>query len=138
MAMAQIIGRDKTKGKIYNVQDTQSVTFEGLTRLCAQAMGMKADDVKIKYYDKKEFDFGEKKAFPMREQHFFCGVEQAMKDLDWKPKYNMADGLKDSYEKDFKVKKAAGKLNLDFECEDKVLNDDRISVVGYDAIPKSG
>lgn len=137
-AMAQVIGREHTKGKIYNVQDTQSVTFEGLTKLCAQAMGRKADDVKIQFYDKKMFDFGDKKAFPMREQHFFCSVEEAMRDLDWAPKFNMADGLKDSYEKDFVVKKAAGKLDLDFECEDMVLKDDRIAVIGYDAIPKSG
>lgn len=59
-----------------------------------------------------------------------------MKDLDWKPKYNMLDGLKDSYENDFKKKKAAGKLKLDFECDDKILNDDRLTVRLYDAIPK--
>lgn len=75
-AMAQVIGRDHTKGQIYNIQDTQSVTFEGLTKLCASAMGMKEDDVRIKMYDKKMFDFGEKKAFPMREQHFFCSVDK--------------------------------------------------------------
>jgi len=28
-----------------------------------------------------------------------------MKDLDWTPKYNMLDGLKDSYLNDFKIKK---------------------------------
>ena len=32
-------------------------------------------------------------------------VDKAMRDLDWTPKYNMLDGLKDSYEKDFKIKK---------------------------------
>jgi hypothetical protein len=39
--------------------------------------------VKIKLYNKKDYDFGDKKAFPMREQHFFCGIEQAKRDLDW-------------------------------------------------------
>lgn len=67
--MANVIGKEKAKGKIYNVQDTQSVTFEGLAQLCAQAMGTdyKGDvkKVPIKLYDKKMFDFGEKKAFPM-------------------------------------------------------------------------
>lgn len=28
-----------------------------------------------------------------------------MRDLDWAPKFNMLDGLKDSYENDFKIKK---------------------------------
>ena len=118
VAMANVIGKDVAKGKIYNVQDTQSVTFEGLAKLCGAAMDKTPT---IKFYNKKDFDFGEKKAFPMREQHFFCSVKDAMTDLDWQPKFNMMDGLKDAYEKDFKVKKAAGKLNLDFSCDDMVL-----------------
>ena len=180
MAMANVIGKKAAIGKIYNVQDAQSVTFEGLAKLCvhargtplfthalsshtpspphtplftnprcpltllftprtsrshapftpfvpftpfrcASAMGKNADEVKIKTYNKKNFDFGEKKAFPMREQHFFCGIDQAMKDLEWKPQYNMAQGLKDAYENDFVMKKAAGKLNLDFSCDDMIL-----------------
>jgi hypothetical protein len=32
-------------------------------------------------------------------------VDKAMRDLDWKPKYSMLDGLKDSYINDFKIKK---------------------------------
>lgn len=28
-----------------------------------------------------------------------------MRDLDWKPKYSLLEGLKDSYENDFKLKK---------------------------------
>lgn len=70
IAMAQIIGREHCKGQVYNIQDKQSVTFEGLAKLCGQAMGK--DKIDIKLYDKNMFDFGEKKAFPMREQHFFC------------------------------------------------------------------
>jgi nucleoside-diphosphate-sugar epimerase len=84
-------------------------------------MGMTPDDVKIKLYNKKDYDFGEKKAFPMREQHFFCGIEEAMQDLDWEPKFDMARGLKDSYENDFKSKKASGKLKIDFTTDDMIL-----------------
>ena len=29
IAMTQVIGKDVTKGQIYNIQDTQSVTFTG-------------------------------------------------------------------------------------------------------------
>lgn len=46
------------------------MSFEGLARLCGKAAGVK--DVDMKLYDKRMFDFGDKKAFPMREQHFFC------------------------------------------------------------------
>lgn len=81
------------------------------------------------------------KAFPMREQHFFCSVSKAMRDLDWSPKYPLLKGLQDSYENDFKVKKvslltsrvyarldsddsdlqASGKLVEDFAADDIVL-----------------
>jgi hypothetical protein len=37
----------------------------------------------------------------MRDQHFFTSVEKAMRDLDWKPEFDMLNGLKDSYAKDF-------------------------------------
>lgn len=129
------VGKDKAKGQIYNVQDAQSISFEGLAKICGKAMGMKEADVQIKMYDSKEFDFGKKKAFPMREQHFFCGVDKAMIDLEWTPKYNMLGGLKDAYENDFKVKKAMGGLDLDFSTDDMVLNDDRIAVKMYTAMP---
>ena len=32
--MANVIGKKAAIGKIYNVQDAQSVTFEGLAKLC--------------------------------------------------------------------------------------------------------
>ena len=32
-------------------------------------------------------------------------VDKAMNDLDWSPKYSMLEGLKESYELDFKLKK---------------------------------
>lgn len=123
----QVIGREQAKGQIYNIQDTQSVTFEGLARLSATAMGMDGKDVQIKLYEPKNFDFGEKKAFPMRAQHFFCGVDKAIHDLDWTPKYNMLAGLKDSYETDFKVKQAAGKLKSDFFTDDMIINGQTIA-----------
>jgi UDP-glucose 4-epimerase len=57
------------------------VTFESLTKLCAAAMGSDFDASKldIKFYDPKMFDFGEKKAFPMRGQHFFCSGSQPVR-----------------------------------------------------------
>ena len=87
-------------------------------------------------------------------------VDKAMRDLDWAPKYNMLDGLKDSYNNDFKIKKvplivnstvcthayihtfsicpipsqAAG-YKADFFCDDLVLKDDRVAVMAYNGMP---
>ena len=57
-----------------------------------------------------------------------------MNDLDWKPKYNMLNGLIDSYENDFKLKPETGaksKSDYDFSCDDMVLKDDRIGAKLY-------
>ena len=45
-----------------------------------------------------------------------------MHDLEWSPKYNLLEGLKDSYNNDFVHKKASGKLKEDFECDVSCLN----------------
>ncbi|CAM9608094.1 unnamed protein product [Chrysoparadoxa australica] len=121
-AMANVIGCDAAKGQVYNIQDTKAISFDGMVRACAQAMGKDPDSVEIKHFDPKMFDFGKKKAFPMRPQHFFTSVEKAMTELNWAPEYDTveASGLKSSYEQDFVHKKAAGGLKNDFECDDMV------------------
>lgn len=103
--MAQVIGKEAAKGQVYNIQDGQSVSFSGLARLCAQAIGQDPEKAHVKLYEKSNFDFGEKKAFPMREQHFFCSIDKAIRDLEWKPAFSLLDGLKDSYNNDFVHKK---------------------------------
>eukprot|EP00612_Vaucheria_litorea_P001339 CAMPEP_0171457270 /NCGR_PEP_ID=MMETSP0945-20130129/3416_1 /TAXON_ID=109269 /ORGANISM="Vaucheria litorea, Strain CCMP2940" /LENGTH=331 /DNA_ID=CAMNT_0011982845 /DNA_START=75 /DNA_END=1070 /DNA_ORIENTATION=+ len=121
VAMANVIGNEKAKGQIYNIQDSKAITFDGIAKACAEAMGKDPSAVVIKHYDPKKFDFGKKKAFPMRPQHFFAGISKAMKDLDWAPSYSTLEGLKDSYLNDFAHKKKAEGLKNDFECDDKVL-----------------
>lgn len=61
--------------------------------------------MKIKHFDPAMFDFGKKKAFPMRPGHFFTSCEKAMSELDWTPEYPSVEGLRDSYENDFVHKK---------------------------------
>jgi hypothetical protein len=61
-------------------------------------------------------------AFPMRPQHFFTGIHQAMADLDWAPKYDTVDAImRDAYENDFIHVKASGGLKNDFECDDIII-----------------
>ena len=61
-------------------------------------------------------------AFPMRPQHFFTNIHQAMTDLEWSPKYDTVESImKDSYENDFVHVKASGGLKNDFECDDIVV-----------------
>lgn len=73
-----------------------------------QTQTNKTSAAKIKHFDPAAFDFGKKKAFPMRPGHFFASCEKAMTELDWAPEYNTVDGLRDSYQNDFVHKKVRG------------------------------
>ncbi|EKU20904.1 nad-dependent epimerase dehydratase [Nannochloropsis gaditana CCMP526] len=116
-AMAQVIGREQAKGQVYNVQHPQAITFDGAVRLAAKAAGKDPESVEIVHYDPKEYDFGKKKAFPMRPQHFFTSVEKAMRDLDWTPAYGNTEGWQDSFDQDYALRTH----EPDFECDEVVL-----------------
>lgn len=94
------------------------MTFDGIAKLCAQAMGK--NDYEIVHYDPKEYDLGKRKAFPLRDQHFFASIEKAKKDLNWAPEFDLLSGLTDSYEKDFKGL-GKDKKEPDFEVDDIIL-----------------
>ncbi len=119
-AMTQIIGNDKAIGEIYNISGDRYVTFDGLARACAVAAGKSADDVKIVHYDPKKFDFGKRKSFPMRVQHFFASVNKAQIELNWQPKYDLISGLKDSWNNDY-LATGADKKEVDFSVDDEIL-----------------
>jgi len=124
VAMANVIGREKkTNGQVYNIQNTNAVTFDGACKVAAEVVGRNPDDVEIVHYNPKDFKFPEgKKAFPMRPQHFFTNVDKARRDLEWEPSFNSCREIfQDSYNNDFVLKKAAGKLDNDFTCDEIVF-----------------
>ena len=111
------LGNPKAFKQIYNISGERLVTFDGIARACAEAAG--APEPELVHYNAKDFDFGKKKAFPMRDQHFFTSVTKGREELGWEPKFGLVDGLRDSYQKDFgrgQFRKAA-----DFETDDMVL-----------------
>lgn len=116
-AFLKILGNPKAAHQVYNVAGERFVTFDGIAKACAQAMG--APEPVLIHFNPKEFDFGKAKAFPMRDQHFFASVDKAMEDLDWKPKFGLIDGLKDSYEKDFG--RGTYRKEPDFTTDDMIL-----------------
>jgi UDP-glucose 4-epimerase len=72
------------------------------------------------HYDPKKFDFGKRKAFPMRVQHFFASVNKAKTELNWQPEYDLVSGLKDSFQNDYQ---ASGRheAEVDFSTDDEIL-----------------
>jgi nucleoside-diphosphate-sugar epimerase len=117
-AMAAVLGNNKAIGQIYNISGDRFVTFNGLAQLCGEAVGKTAN---IKYYDPKQFNFGKRKAFPIRVQHFFADIHKAETDLNWKPKFDLLSGLKDSFNNDY-LAKGRDKIEIDFSTDEEILS----------------
>jgi UDP-glucose 4-epimerase len=119
-AMAAVLGNEAAVGEIYNVSGDRYVTFDGLARACAEAVGKSADAVQIVHYDPKKFDFGKRKAFPLRAQHFFASVNKAKTELNWQPEYDLLSGLKDSFQNDYQTS-GRHEAEVDFSVDDEIL-----------------
>ncbi len=119
-AMAAVLGNEKAIGQIYNISGDRYVTFKGLAQACATAAGKDPGGLKFVYYNPKEFDFGKKKAFPLRVQHFFTDIHKAKDELNWQPQYNLVDGLKDSFHNDYLASKRQD-AEIDFSLDDEIL-----------------
>ena len=120
MAMAKVLDHEGTKGQIYNVSGDRYVTFDGLARACAVAAGKDPSSVKIVHYNPKQYDFGKRKAFPLRAQHFFCDITKAQRELAWEPKYDLVQGLTESFHDDYLASGAAN-LEVDFSVDEEIL-----------------
>lgn len=119
-AMVAILGNPNAKGQIYNVAGDRYVTFKGLALTCAEAAGKDPNQIKLVYFDPKQFDFGKRKAFPLRVQHFFTDIHKAQRDLNWSPQFNLLAGLQDSFEKDY-LKSGRDRAEVDFSLDDQIL-----------------
>lgn len=120
--MVKCIGNPAVKGQVYNVSSEEYVTFDGMAKLCAQAAGV--PEPKIVHYNSKSVQIPEDfpKGFPFRGMHFFASIEKAKQDVpNWKPKYSMAAGLKDSFQSDY-VARGFDKKDVDFRTDDLILS----------------
>ncbi|PPS45865.1 NAD-dependent epimerase/dehydratase family protein [Chroococcidiopsis sp. TS-821] len=120
-AMCQVLGSTQAIGEIYNISGDRYVTFDGLARACAVAAGKSPEAIQIVHYDPKQFNFGKRKAFPMRVQHFFAAIDKAKAQLNWQPKYDLISGLKDSYHNDYLVS-GRDAAEVDFSTDDEILS----------------
>lgn len=117
-AFVKVLGNAKAKNQIYNISGERFVTFDGIAKACAQAAGK--PEPELIHYDPKAIDTGGKKAFPLRDQHFFASIDKAVTELGWTPEFSLLDGLKDSYDKDFG--RGTYRKEADFAADDIVLS----------------
>jgi len=118
LAMVKALGNDSAIGQIYNIAGDRFVTFDGLARACAKAAGRDPEALKLIHYNPAEFDFGKRKAFPLRMQHFFASVEKAQRELQWQPRFDLVSGLKDSFDQDYSAQEQP---DPDFSLDDEII-----------------
>jgi nucleoside-diphosphate-sugar epimerase len=120
-AMVAVLGNPHALGQIYNISGDRYVTFDGLAKAAAIAVGKSAEDLKIVHYNPKDFDFGKKKAFPLRPQHFFTDIHKAKTELNWQPEYDLISGLKDSFNRDYLLSNQQ-ETDVDFSTDEQILS----------------
>jgi nucleoside-diphosphate-sugar epimerase len=119
-ALVAMVGHDRAIGQTYNISGDRFVTFDGLAQACAEAMGKDPAGVKLVHYDPKAFDFGKRKAFPLRPQHFFASIDKARHQLGWEPQFDLVSGLRDSFHQDYQANPPA-LSTLDFSTDEEIL-----------------
>ncbi|BEV36532.1 NAD-dependent epimerase/dehydratase family protein [Synechococcus sp. M16CYN] len=100
-AMARCIDVEAATNRIYNCSGKRGVTFKGLVRLAALTCGKDPNGVELRPFNPSSLDSKARKAFPLRLNHFFTDVSRAERELAWKPRFDLAAGLLDSYTKDY-------------------------------------
>lgn len=119
-AMTAVLDNAQAIGQIYNISGDRDITFDGLAKAAAIAVGKSPENLKIVHYNPKEFDFGKKKAFPLRMQHFFTDIHKAKSELNWQPEFDLVSGLEDSFLNDYLI---SGRQNaeIDFSTDEEIL-----------------
>ena len=102
--MIKCVKYDKTKNNIYNCSGDKGVTIKGLIFKCAEVCNIHKNKIKLKEFDYKNLDPKSRKGFPIRLSHYHTSITKIKNDMVWEPKFNLLNGLINSFENDFKFK----------------------------------
>ncbi len=102
-AISKSLETDKAINQIYNCSGSQAVTFKGLIETAVLATGNKVSDINLLSFDPSKLDPKARKLFPLRLTNFFTDISKIKRDLSWEPKYDLLNGLIDSYENDYRL-----------------------------------
>ncbi len=100
-AISKSIETDKAKNQIYNCSGSNAVTFKGLIETAILATGKRVSDFNLRSFDPSKLDPKARKIFPLRMNNFFTDISKIKKDLTWEPKFDLLNGLIDSYKNDY-------------------------------------
>ena len=114
-AIAKSLETDKANNQIYNCSGRKAVTFKGLIETAILATGNKVTDFDLRSFDPSKLDPKARKLFPLRLINFFTDTSKIEKDLSWEPKFDLLNGLIDSYKNDYLV---ANHEQVDFSSDE--------------------
>lgn len=96
--MASIVGNERAVGQVYNVAGSEITSIAGCVELMARTVGVDAHVVNVPMEIARRW--------PTPIVHWGEGlvggatysIDKALTELDWKPRYGLEDGYRDSYE----------------------------------------
>ena len=104
-AISISIETDKAINQIYNCSGSKAVTFKGLIETAILATGNKVTNFNLRSFNPSKIDPKARKLFPLRLNNFFTDTSKIEKDLSWEPKFDLLNGLIDSYKNDYLLAK---------------------------------
>ena len=102
-AMILSVHKEAALNNIYNCSGEKGITIKGLIIKCIETCNINVKDVKIRPFDYKRLDPKARKGFPIRLNHYLTSITKLKDDLGWQPKYDLKEGLKDSFNKDYRL-----------------------------------
>ena len=119
-AMARSIDVEASTNRIYNCSGRQGITFQGLIQAAAVACGRDPASIEMRSFDPSCLDPKARKAFPLRLNHFLTDITRVQRELAWQPRFDLHDGLADSYRHDYAK---APTQSLDFSSDAALIGD---------------
>ena len=118
-AMIKCLSQIKTKNNIYNCSGEKGITIKGLVMICADVCNIDRNNIELLSFDYRKLDPKSRKSFPIRLNHYHTSISKIKEDLNWEPKYNLINGLQNSFQNDFK-----SKLNstFNFDSDNNLFN----------------
>ena len=118
-AILKSLEKDKAINQIYNCSGTKAVTFKGLIETAILATGNNVSEFELRSFDPTKLDPKARKVFPLRLTNFFTDISKIKKDLSWEPKFDLLNGLKDSYKNDYLL---LNHKEIDFSSDDALFD----------------
>ena len=103
-AMIKSFNYKNALNNIYNCSGEKGITIKGLIFKCVEVLNLKIENIKLIPFNYENMDAKSRKSFPLRLNHYQTSISKIKNDLEWKPRFDLFSGLKDSFKFDFETK----------------------------------